>query len=242
MKTNKQNPDYGQEMPGIIITMSILAIVMFILAFWQYHKYLTHINQNLTNSIILASTSILFIFIAIVGIWSSKFGKLILRDIVLSKLNFKGTETVLDLGCGKGLLLIGAAKKIPLGKAIGAGHWVGNLEYKYSAEMVMNNAKIEGVSKQIEVVTADAQALPFMNNSFDIVMTSLMMHHISDTKKALNEMVRVLKPGGNLIIADVNSKQYIPILESIGVSKIEIHYATRLFLVPTYIIKGLKSY
>jgi arsenite methyltransferase len=246
MKTNRNKQsmkaDYGQDMPGIIITASILATILLTLAFWQYHQYIvSQSNQHLIITIVFALLGILLITMAISGIWSSRYGKLILRDKVLSKLNFKGNETVLDLGCGKGLLLIEAAKRIPKGKAIGADLWEKTLEYKYSPQMVLDNAKIEGVSDRIEVITANAQVLPFTDNSFDIVMTSLMMHHVPDINKALAEMVRVLKPGGTIVIADVNSKRYVPILKSLGLAQVDSHFATRLFLVPTYIIMGLKS-
>ena len=246
MKTNQnkqlKKADYGQDMPGIIVAVSILALVLLALAFWQYRQNaVNQSSQCSITSMILASIAVIFIFIAFIGIWSSRFGKLILRDKVLSKLAINGSESILDIGCGRGLLLIELAKKIPQGKATGVDLWLGNLEYKNSPQMVLDNASVEGVSNRIEVITADALALPFNNNSFDMVTTSLMMHHLTDIYKALNEMVRVLKPGGTLVIADVNSKRYVPILKSLGFMQIEIHYATRLFLVPAYIVICLKS-
>lgn len=246
MKTNQnkqtKKADYGQDMPGIIVASSILTVALFALAFWQYNKFSTNqINLNLTVSIILASTSCLFLVIAVVGIWTSRCGKLLLRDKVLSKLSFKGTETILDLGCGRGLLLIEAAKRLPEGKAIGADLWLGNLEYKNSPQMVLDNAKIECVSDRVEVVTADAENMPFAENSFDMVMTSLMMHHVHDTNKALAEMFRVLKPGGTLVIADVNSKRFVPMFHSLGLNQVEIHYSTRLLFIPAYVIMAKKS-
>jgi arsenite methyltransferase len=246
MKINNSNQskkaDYGQDMPGIIITAFIAGIVLTALAIWQYQRYYTgESNQTLVMVIVLASFAILLFTLAIVGMWSSRFGKLILRDKVLGKLNFKGSESTLDLGCGKGLLLIEAAKRTPDGKATGADLWDKTLEYSYTAQMALNNAKIEGVSERVEVVTADAQAMPFADNSFDTVMTSLMMHHVSDTNKALNEMIRVTKPGGTIVIADVNSKRFVPMLKSLGLSKVESYFATRLFFIPAYVIMGVKS-
>jgi SAM-dependent methyltransferase len=241
---NKQprKVNYGQDMPGIIIATSILAIVLIVIAIWQYHQYaLSFNNQNLIASIILFSIAVLFLFIDFVGIWSSRYGKLKLKDKVLSKLNFQGSESILDIGCGRGLLLVEAAKHIPKGKATGVDLWLGNLEFKNTPQMVLENAKIEGVSDRTEVLTADAQALPFNDNTFDVVMTSLMMHHISDINTALHEMVRVLKPGGTLVIADVNSIRYAKMLQSLGLVNVETHYATRLFLVPAYIVKGEKT-
>jgi arsenite methyltransferase len=246
MKTNKnkhsKKADYGQDMPGIIITALVLAIALFTLSFWQYHKYSVYFNNSgFTASIFIALLAVFFLFIAVTGIWSSRHGKLMLRDKVLRKLDFHGSESILDIGCGRGLLLIEAAKKVPNGKAVGADLWMGNIEYKNSPQMVIDNANIEGVSDRIEVITADAQVLPFNDNSFDIVMTSLMMHHITDINKALNEMIRVLKPGGTLLIADVMSKRFVPMLKSHGLVQIETHFATRLFLVPAHIVMGLKS-
>jgi len=246
MKTNKnkqtKKADYGQDMPGIIVASSILAVALFVLAFWQYIKFnSSQANQNLTVSIILASTACLFLVIAVVGIWTSRYGKLLLRDKVLSNLSFSGSETILDMGCGRGLLLIEAAKRLPEGKAIGADLWLGNLEYKNSPQMVLDNAKIERVSDRVEVVTANAENMPFAKNSFDMVMTSLMMHHVHDTNKALAEMYRVLKPGGTLVIADVNSKRFVPLFHSLGLNQVEIQYSTRLLFIPAYVIIGKKS-
>jgi SAM-dependent methyltransferase len=246
MNTNKINQnskaDYGQDMTGLILIASIIAIALLSVTYWQCSLYMTnHANQKLIISIIFALVSAFFVFIAGVGVWSSRLGKLKLRDKIFSQLNFTGNEKVLDLGCGNGLLLIAAAKRIPEGKAVGADHWVATMEYKYSSQMCQDNAAIEGVSDRTEVVTADAQSLPFADNSFDLVMTSLMMHHVPDTKKALYEMVRVLRPGGTLVIADVNSKRYVPVLISLGMKHIDIRFGTRLFLIPSFIIKGVKS-
>jgi arsenite methyltransferase len=242
MNTNQnKKPDYGQDMPGILIIATVISLALWITAGWQYNRFITnYFNYELIISLVLALIASLFIVFVISGIWSSRFGKLLLRDKVLDNIVFKGSETILDLGCGKGLLLIEAAKKLSRGKAVGADLWAKTLEFKYSPQMVMDNAVIENVTDRIEIVSADAQDLPFDSNSFNIVMTSLMMHHVPDKKKALQEMFRVLKPGGTLVIADVNSKPYIPLLKTFGLEQMETIYATRLFLVPTYIIKGVK--
>jgi arsenite methyltransferase len=234
--------DYGQDMPGIIITSSIIGIVLMVLAGYLYHRYITVFsNQNLLVAIVFSTLAAFMFALSIAGIWSSRYGKLILRDKVLSLLTFNGSESTLDIGCGKGLLLIEAAKRTPNGKATGADLWDKTLEYSYTPQMALSNAQIEGVSGHVEVVTADVQSMPFATNTFDIVMTSLMMHHVPDINKALSEMVRVTKPGGTIIIADVNSKRFVPMLKSFGLSKVESYYATRLFFVPAHVISGIKS-
>jgi arsenite methyltransferase len=246
MKTNKMiqstKVDYGQDMPSIVIVTPILFVVFLGLAIWQFNVFSYNPgNQTLILTIVFALFAVISITLMITAIWTSRFGKFFLRDAVLRKLQLKGDETILDLGCGRGLLLIEVAKRIPKGKAVGADIWDQNLEYMNTPEMVLNNARIEGVSAQVEIVTADAQALQFADNSFEVVMTSLMMHHVPNKTKALSEMARVLKPGGTIVIADVMSKQYTPALRSLGIEQVDMQKAARLFFMPAYVTIGHKS-
>jgi cyclopropane fatty-acyl-phospholipid synthase-like methyltransferase len=56
-------------------------------------------------------------------IWSSRYGKLRARDRLLDGLGLTGQEHLLDVGCGRGLLLIGAARRLPNGRAVGVDLW-----------------------------------------------------------------------------------------------------------------------
>jgi cyclopropane fatty-acyl-phospholipid synthase-like methyltransferase len=56
-------------------------------------------------------------------VWSSKVGKLRERERLLDAVPWRGDETVLDVGCGRGLLLTAAARRIPDGKVIGVDIW-----------------------------------------------------------------------------------------------------------------------
>lgn len=58
---------------------------------------------------------------------------------------------------------------------------------------------LQGSNADLTLRQADAGALPFADNSFDLVMTAHMLEHLADPTVALREMVRVLKPGGRLI-------------------------------------------
>ena len=53
----------------------------------------------------------------------------------------------------------------------------------------------------------DAAELPFPDNRFEIVFSRLAFHHFSDTKQAFAEMVRVLKPGGKLVLIDLEAAE-----------------------------------
>ena len=67
-----------------------------------------------------------------------------------------------------------------------------------SVELVRKRFALEGVPGQAQV--ADAEHLPFEDNSFDVVYSFGVLHHTPDTQKAIDEVHRVLKPGGRIII------------------------------------------
>ena len=74
-------------------------------------------------------------------IWSSKVAKPSLRDRLLDSLELKGDEKVLDVGCGRGLLLIGIAKRLKSGKATGIDVWSHEDLSGNSADATKANAK-----------------------------------------------------------------------------------------------------
>jgi len=130
-----------------------------------------------------------------------------IRKQIFNGLALRGDEKVLDVGCGSGLLLNEAAQQLSTGKAIGIDIWAphsGGGNYA----LLMKNAKAEGVTDKIEFKQADVRKLPFGDSSFDIIVSSGALHHIgrdhSDHELAINEMLRVLKPGGQLALMDVS--------------------------------------
>lgn len=68
-----------------------------------------------------------------------------------------------------------------------------------SIELTKKNLEIHGYHSNLLV--ADAENLPFENNSFDVVYSFGVLHHIPNTQKAIDEIYRVLKPEGKTIIA-----------------------------------------
>src|SRR5690349_10888042 len=139
-------------------------------------------------------------------ICSSLFGKVREREVYLDLLEWRGDERVLDVGCGRGLYLIGAAKRLTTGRAIGVDVWQAEDLSGNRPEATSNNAVIEGVADRVEVRTADARKLPFDDASFDVVVSSAALHNIYDAgerQTAVREVARVLKVGGRVLIADV---------------------------------------
>jgi arsenite methyltransferase len=136
---------------------------------------------------------------------TTRVGKFEVWAQILADLGLRGDETVLDMGCGRGAVLLAAAKLLPNGRAIGVDIWRAD-QTDNSQANTLRNAELEGVEDRVEVLTADITELPFDDNSVDVVVSSLVVHNISDPKgreRAISEAARVLRPGGRLVVVDI---------------------------------------
>ena len=151
-------------------------------------------------------------------------GKFVVWAALLDALNLRGDERVLDLGCGRGAVLLLAARRLTSGRAVGVDLWRNADQSGNSAKATRHNAVAEGIFDRVELFTADMTALPFEDNSFDLVVSSLAIHNIatrSGRARALEEAVRVLRPGGRLLIADVRgTKPYPARLTTLGMTDV----------------------
>ena len=153
-------------------------------------------------------------------LWDSKVGKVRLREKLLEMIPWNGGEQVLDAGCGLGLMSIGAAKRLTTGKVIGIDIWQTEDLSGNRKEATIENARREGVAEKVAVQTADMRKMPFADATFDVVVSRAAIHNIYDTSgraQAVNEIARVLKPGGYAIIDDIRHlDQYSEIFTSKG--------------------------
>ena len=111
-----------------------------------------------------------------------------------------GDEKVLDVGCGRGLMLIGAAKRLKSGKATGIDIWSQQDLSGNSADAAKQNAKLEGVADACGSRPATRASWFIRTANYDVVMSSLAIHNIperEEREQAVREMWRVLKPGGS---------------------------------------------
>jgi len=114
--------------------------------------------------------------------------------------NIQGNEYVLDVGCGTGRIAIKVAKLLDTGKVVGIDLFKGSSGY--SPDPAYRNAKIEGVSEKTEFKHGNLLKLEFLDNSFDIITSSSVLHDVHGDKNkemAMKEILRVLKPGGKFI-------------------------------------------
>ena len=102
-------------------------------------------------------------------------------------------STVLDCGVGTGALSQALIRVLPVPFALTA--------VDLSPRMLeqAQNA-LQGTNADVTLRQANATALPYSSNTFDMVMTAHLLEHLADPAVALSEMVRVLKPGGRLVV------------------------------------------
>ena len=126
----------------------------------------------------------------------SRRGKFEVWAQLLTGLSLRGDERVLDLGCGRGAVLLAAAKLVPRGRAVGVDIWradqTGNCR-----QSTLANADAEGVADRIELHTRDMTDLQLPGESVDLIVSSLAIHNLPGNearRSAIVEAVRVLRP------------------------------------------------
>jgi SAM-dependent methyltransferase len=132
-------------------------------------------------------------------------GKLRIRDRVLRSIVWSGHERVLDVGCGRGLMLVGAAQRLTDGTAIGVDRWVRGAVSGNGSEAALRNAELAGVVERVEVCDGDARKLPFPDATFDIALSNFVLHELdtpAERARMLSEITRTLKSGGRVALVD----------------------------------------
>src|SRR6185503_3443907 len=105
-------------------------------------------------------------------------GKFVIWAGFLDGLRLRGDERILDLGCGRGAVLLMAAQHLTTGRAVGVDLWRSVDQSGNSIEATRRNAIAEGVADRVELHTGDMKALPFGDDEFDLIVSSLAIHNI----------------------------------------------------------------
>lgn len=240
----KARPNYGVDSPRIVATLLVLATALCFVAYllasrWRWISF---------------GFGVYFLFGASGMLFYSKVSKLTMRNRLLDRIPWRGDERVLDVGCGRGLLTVGAAHRVPDGSVVGVDVWNPAALNGNRADAVLHNAELEGVANRIEAKQGDARQLPFADSSFDVVVSNYVVHELKtrqDRERMMHEVARVLKPGGRVALVDfIFTDDCVKDLDSAGVGAERVRDGFLAFwisaivnfgAVKTYYVLGKKS-
>jgi SAM-dependent methyltransferase len=187
------SPRYGVDAPAVPAVLGVAGVACSLAAArWRSGRVAT------------ASAGVVLLANAGVYLHTTLRGKFSVWERELDRAALKGNEDLLDLGCGRGAVLIAAARRLPAGRATGVDLWSAD-QSGNSPQATLANVAAAGVDDRVEVRTADITELPFEDDSFDVVTSALVIHNIPSAGaryRAVDEAMRVLRPGGQLLIAD----------------------------------------
>jgi len=111
------------------------------------------------------------------------------RRLAARMVTATGPRRILDLATGSGDLALAMMAHCPTAEVVGADF----------CEPMLRHAQRKGVSR---LVVADGTCLPFANDQFDVVTVAFGLRNMASRERALREMLRVLRPGGMVLVMD----------------------------------------
>lgn len=241
MSSTSLPADYGIDAPYVIRNLAIagaIALLVFaLMATGVWSGRIAGVRFGAIGFLFMA----IALFVSAVGMWwSSRYGKVSEREKLLSLINWRGDEQVLDVGCGRGLMLIGAAKRLTTGKATGIDIWQSEDLSGNKPEATLENAQREGVADRVEIKTADMRKMPFADATFDVIVSRAAIHNLynaADRAAAIREIARVMKSGGLALIDDIRHfRQYAAVFteSDCDVRRISSPAASTLWTIVTF--------
>lgn len=246
MNPSETKANYGIDAPPVVRNLVLAGVSSFAIGV-IVNFFFAQAQPTLARSLWMAG---LFAGIGMwlgagMMVWSSLYGKFRERDRLMELIDLRGDEQVLDVGCGRGLLLIAAAKRLKTGKAVGLDLWQAEDQSGNSPRATLANARAEGVFDRVKLETGDMRQMPFADGIFDVVVSSLAIHNVYEKEgrvKALREIARVLKPGGRVALLDIQyTGEYAQMFRELGwldVQRSGLHF---WIYPPVRIVMGRKS-
>lgn len=212
--------DYGFDAPYVPIFLGAGGVLLVGVALLNAAQ----------GAVIWAIVAALYAAVLLLGtasyVYTTRRGKFAVWAELLGSLGLRGDERVLDLGCGRGAVLLMVARLLPAGRAVGVDLWKAADQSGNSPAATERNAELEGVAGRIDLHRADMRSLPFDDSAFDLVVSSLAIHNIPSAEgraEAVDEAARVLKPGGRLLIADFRAtREYADRLRQRGLQDVTL--------------------
>lgn len=215
--------NYGVDTPIVPAGQAFIALVMLQLG------YTTISSEDDPQGWWLIVSGGLLLGIALIYLHASRRGKFRVWSAALGQLGLDGDERVLDLGCGRGAVTTLVAARLTTGSVLGVDSWTkrsmlvsnrGGTEEQIAAR----NSVAEGVEEHVKYQQADITALNLTGNQFDLVVSGLSISALpghEERRSAVDEAVRVARPGGRVLIADIrHTERYAERLRELGCEEV----------------------
>jgi ubiquinone/menaquinone biosynthesis C-methylase UbiE len=121
-------------------------------------------------------------------------------ELLARRWHFHQVRRLLDVGCGVGHWGQRLATVLPQTTEIVGCDWEAGFEAK-----ALERARERNLQSRYQFKAAPAEALPFAEDSFDVVTAQTVLMHVAEAKVSMKEMIRVLRPGGLLILVEPNN-------------------------------------
>lgn len=167
--------------------------------------------------------------------------------------DWSAVRTVLDVGCGRGILLNAVAARLK--KEGGCGRVVGLAPRREAAVAALRTARAEGVGEYVTCRDGDARRLPFADGYFDVVVSAVYLSGMgkdgrdplsssaaaAERGRGLGEVVRVLKPGGVGVVWDVVcAPEYAQRLREMRMEDVRVSERVTAYMVSSHIVSFRK--
>jgi len=238
---------YGIDDPRTIIELGVAGILSVVVGIF-ISSYTATSNPRAAATALLVGPGVGFLILVVVTAlyWSSRLGKVREMTKIVNAIPWGGGEVVLDLGCGRGLAMVMAAKRLENGYALGVDTWSKARIYGNDPHSILANALREKVLSKVEAVKGFSTQLPLADGSVDTILSAVAIHSLAPRRhrQALfTEIARVLKQGGRIGILDAgNGREYSALLDKVGLRDIEMHRLRFSSFPPFHVVLARKPY
>jgi ubiquinone/menaquinone biosynthesis C-methylase UbiE len=146
-----------------------------------------------------------------------------LLDLAVRACRVKAGERVLDLGCGTGLLSLKLLRAADC-QVVGAD----------SSPVMLDlfRQKIDklGLGGRVSLRNADARSLPFKKGSFDVVASTVTLHHVVDKTAVITRLHGLLKPGGRFVLGDLDVDAHGKLTDTARIAQVMDYLKAELLL------------
>ena len=203
--------DYGSDVPKAPLAVATTAGLVALGAWWSGLAVL---------GALAVGTAGAFAAVTARRAWAHHRGLVRVWTDLLAGLPLRGDERALDVGCGRGSVLVTLARRLPRGRIVGLHPWTPT----ESEAPTRANVVAEGVTDRVSLHPGDLRSNPFLDRTFSLVVSSLALHLLpgaEDRARAVSEMWRVLGDGGTLLIVDRRyTAEYVRTLEQLGATEL----------------------